>query len=356
MLGNLTDGENPTYWHYKVNTNITTIKLEEFIAMGKTQSDKYSAATGINIIEEKILIIVDFSQCNEEEHMSEGTYTIKMQLTGINETIEDFSSDELEFSIKKKRIFELENDESIIAGNDFVVSYSMQEAEGTESKYEGRKLSLVLTAPDDIPTDINLTTQNTIYYLNSKRQFIIPLGDMQKQSDVITMKICSNMFSSKSSEYNFDIALWVSATANAHAPMLGEKVDNSSIIVTTEEKLQPALKVTNMSKRIFHKDELNNNNSVTYKYMSATNCTVTVELQQKVGIAYQKITDKLNQVNGTTNHNMGVFNISATQDSNQLSFKLSSMTSAGTYRLVFKVNDEEGKKLLEIPYNFIVTE
>lgn len=356
MLANLTNENNVTYWYYKVNTEVSTIQLEEFLAMGKTQGENYSTIIGMDIIEERLLIIVDFSQCNAENYMSEDTYTIKMEFTGKDETMQDFSSSELEFVIKQRRRFILENEERAIAGEEFNISYFMEDTEGADSKYEGRKISLILTAPDNIPTDTNLTIGNNTYYLNSNKQFIIPVGDIQKTSDVITMEINSNMFWNESSQYEFNIELWISATANAEAPKLGEVVGNSNIIITAKKQLKPSLKVIDMEKRIVRRNELSNNNIIEYQYVSDTNCVVTIELQQKVGIAYQKITDKLNQVNNTTNHNLGVFNVNSIDGSNKVNFKLSSMTQSGTYRIVFKVNDNNGEQLLQIPYNFIIIE
>ena len=130
----------------------------------------------------------------------------------------------------------------------------------------------------------------------------------------------------------------------------------SNIVISSQAKISPSLKVTNIQDRIVHKNELSNTNIATYEYLPDTDCTVTVELQQKVGASYQKLTDRLNQVNGTTEHSFGVYSLNANKGNNDISFVLSSFTSSGTYRLVFKVNDSDGIQILQIPYNFIVTQ
>ena len=111
-----------------------------------------------------------------------------------------------------------------------------------------------------------------------------------------------------------------------------------------------------MGKRAIYKDDLSNTVNIDYDYIQASNRFVTVELQQKIGTGYQKITDKLNQVNNTTTHNLGAFNVTNINGKNQATIKLSSSTSIGTYRFLFRVYDENSNQLLEIPYNFMVVE
>ena len=84
------------------------------------------------------------------------------------------------------------------------------------------------------------------------------------------------------------------------------------------------------------------------------NTVVEIELQQKIGNAYQKLTNILNQVNNITEHNMGLFLITAREGQNYLNISLSSEIQPATYRFVIKVKDKNNKKLLEVPYNFIV--
>lgn len=352
ILENLTDSNNPTYWYYKINSEVSNIELNKFISMGKINSEYYSLPDGIDMIEEKLLLIIDFSQC-ENGFLDEDTYTVKMELIG-NNGVEDFSTDDLEFITKNKSEYALKSIDNVVIGNEFNIDYSINLTTGAESKYEGRKLSLVITAPDDVPSDMNLTVKDVTYYLNSKNQFIIPLGDIENPSESLSMKLFSNMLPDSKSEYEFEASLWISGTANSEAPKFGEIIGTQTFTATSDGIEKPSLKVTKLNKRIIHKSDLSKTFTAEYKYISANNCYVTVELQQKIGTAYQKVTDRLNQVNNTTQHNIGVFNISAVNGTNEIEFKLSSSTSNSTYRLVFKVYDESGTQLLEVPYNFIV--
>lgn len=352
VLENLTDDLNPTYWYYTVNTPVSSINLEQFVLMGKTGNENYNMPTNMDIINEKMLVIVDFSQCMS--HLSPNTYTVKLQLTGKSNDVEDFSSNELKFSIKNKNTFTLNEIANAKMGDNFKINYSMNLTQGADAKYQGRKASLVITAPDNIPSDTMLTVQNNVYNLNSEKQFIISLGDIKTQTSSLELNIFSNMQPNNETTYEFDVALWISATANADAPKLGELIINRKVNITTNNELNPSLKVIKMSSRIVKKDKLNEAYTINYKYIPDDNCNVTVELQQKIGTAYKKVTDKLSQVNGSTIHTMGEFTVNAVDGNNTLEFKLSSITEKATYRIVFKVTDGNGTKLLEVPYNFIL--
>ena len=352
ILENFTDEANPTYWYYSVNSAISTIKLEDFVAMGRTGSDNYNMPNDLDIIKEKLLVLDDFSQCSN--CLSSETYSIKLQLTGTTTDVEDFDSNELKFSLRNKNTFVLNEISNAKMGEKFNINYTMNLTQGADTKYGGRKASLVITAPDNIPSDTMLTIQNNVYNLNAEKQFIVSLGDIKTQTSSLEMNIFSNMQPDVETIYEFDIALWISATANADAPKLGELISAKKINITTNNELNPALKVTNISSRIIKKDELNQLYTLDYKYKPDVNCKVTVELQQKIGSAYKKVTDKLNQVNGSTAHTMGTFDINPDSGNNILEFRLSSITEKATYRIVFKVCDDAGTTILEVPYNFIV--
>ena len=354
ILANLTNMTESNYCYYNVTVPTTVVKLEEFTVMGSSGDLKYHPTTGETIIEEKILAIVDFSNCASSALLSEGTYSIKMESTGINSSIEGFASDELNFKTKVKRKFTFNHPDSIIANENFELSYSMIESAGDDSKYDGRSLALVLTADKNLPADAHVMVNSMEYYLNTKRQFIIPLKDMLTSSDKLELIIYSQLLPEKATNYSINIALWVSATANANAPLVGERVYNKDITLVSKGNQNSSLKPIKLDDRVIDSSKLARNHSLTYNYLKGDECYVTVELQKKSGIAYQKVTDKLNQVNDSINHTMGVFNISPDDGTNLVNFKLSSVTEPGTYRLVFKIYDKENKKIYDIPYNFII--
>lgn len=164
------------------------------------------------------------------------------------------------------------------------------------------------------------------------------------------------MLTNESCEYELEAKLWISATANSEAPKLGEIVGTKTFKLISNRIEAPSLKALKMNKRIIHKEDLTKTGTIEFKYIPSSDAKVTIELQHKIGTAYQKVTDRLNQVNNTTEHNMGVFNINAIDGNNEVKFKLSSATVDGTYRLVFKVMNSKGIQLLEVPYNFLVSD
>lgn len=351
VLMNVTDESNIGYWYYKFTTANNNVKLTDFISMGTVNNKNYVYKDTQDSIEEKYLIIVDFSQC--ETYLQNATHSIKMVFKGNN--VSDFNSKELEFITDTKRAFEITTDKDTANINeDLLVSYTTSSQNVADSKYLGRKLSLVITAPEELPLDSYLVQNDNNYYLNNNKQFIIPLKDVQSGDGEVSIKLVSNMFPKSITQYNLKLELWVSATANAHSPMLGEKVGEKQVTFTTLEIPQPALKVESMSKRKIKLNEINQTITLSFNYKSSTALSASIELQKKDGTGYQLITDKLSQVNGTTEHNKGVFTISVAEGINNVNFKLASTTETGTYRIVIKIYDSENKEILEVPYNFLI--
>lgn len=81
---------------------------------------------------------------------------------------------------------------------------------------------------------------------------------------------------------------------------------------------------------------------------------MTIELQKKIGNDYNTLPDKLISVNGNTINNNGVFGINLNNGDNDLSLKFLNDIGVGTYRLLFKVIDDKGNTIYEVPYGFII--
>ena len=387
---NITDQTNPQYWYYKFNESEDSIVLTDLISMGTTNTKNYEYKTTQDPIEERFLAIVDFSDCKQDLEI--GTYSVKMVFTGDN--VENFNSKNLEFNVVQKRTFEITSDKDSVNINEeltikyvttvpnVVASIANKDEENTninaneedgaitneenstsendtlvDSKYIGRKIALVLKAPENIPLDTHITQNGTTYYLNTNRQFIIPLKEVQNEEGTISIKLLSNMLPKQKTEYSFNAELWVSSTANAITPLMGEKVAEKQIQFNTIEQPNPSLKITNMANRKITKNELSNQNTITFNCEGiTTDLTATVELQKKEGTGYQIVTDKLSQVNGITEHNKGAFSIDIANGENTAIFKLATSTEVGTYRIVVKVYDSNNNVLLEVPYGLLVIE
>ncbi len=349
---NKVEQDMPSYWYYKVENNLTKeIEFSNFIRMGTTDTKDYTYLTGANEIEEIFLVLVDFSQCTEV--MAEGTYSLSLMFDAIS--TDNFSSKQLQFEIKNKRTFSLTASSSeMIFGQDVEINYLTEKTAGVESKYMSRKLALVISAPDNIPLDTHLVYNKTKYYLNSNRQFILPLGDVQSEGGSIKFSIFSELLPKISNNYLFNISLYVSATSNAEAPLFGEKVSETTITFKNQKQPQPAFKVEKSTFRTISKEKLNEIHTIDFQYLPDEDCNVFVELQQKIGSGYQKVTDKLTQVNGSTSHTMGVYSVSTMEGSNKIPFKLAPTTETGTYRLLFTIKNSNEQVISVIPYSFVI--
>ena len=352
-LANITESSSPKYYYYIADGVKSIIDFSDFTKMGTTSTKDYEYYTESDTIKEKLLLIVDFSK-SETGYIEEGTYNLKMIME--SDTIDDYVSKELTFIATSLREFSISSEDNTEFDTDFNVDYNITSVLGSESKYEGRKASIVITMPNTIPADSHILVNGNNYYLNSDKQFIIPLGDIQEITSSVTMKFLSDMLPTMGANYNCNIALWLSATANGAKPILGEKVAEKSMTLKAKKILTPSLKITGMNKRLIHKSELNQNVILNYNYAKDTNCKVTIELMQKVGSGYQKITDKLSSVNNVTTHNMGVFTLTPSNGNNSITLKLSSSTEVGTYRFMIRVSDTIGNEIINIPFNFLVVE
>lgn len=348
-LVNLTENSNVKYYYYKVDNKISELDLTNFIMMGKTNTN-YEYPTIDKFIDEKLLIIMDFSKCTE---YLESETNIKLIMSG--DLVDDVCSKELKFTTHSKREFELlVNSSNVNVGENIQINYNLSTINASESNYLGRKLALVIKMPTDIPIDSYIISNNIKYNLNSNKEFIIPLTEVQNGSGQVELSLNTNMDFITESIYECKIELWVSATSNAQAPKLGEKLAESIINFKYSGKLNPSLKITNLENRAIRKSDIQNVNQLVFEMKNSTETIVEIELQQKIGTAYQKLTNVLNQVNNITEHNMGVFSINAIEGNNTVNINLSPAIESGTYRFVIKVKDKMNNKLLEVPYNFVV--
>lgn len=345
--------EKPTYWYYKIDSlDISEIPLTAFYKMGTTGT-KYTTPSSADTKEEQFIIIVDFNDC--DTYLPESTYNIKLTFEG---SAGSFDSTSLYYVIKEKRSFSLKSQTTTVdIGDKVQIEYLLGEISGIESNYLGKKMSLVVTVPSNLPKDSYILVDDTDrYYLNMDREFIIPLSEVSNGSGKINLKLFSNMLPASSSNYTLKFQLWVSSTANASTPKLGEKKYEMEIIFNNNGKLLPSLRVESMLNRLVEIKNIHESNELIFNYIDASNCYATIELHQKVGNGYQKLTNILNQVNGSTIHDRGVFDIDSFTGLNVVDFRISSSAQIGTYRLVLKVMDKDGNELISTPYNFIILE
>ena len=353
VLVNIRGDLAPTYWYYKVNSAVTEIDFTVFKQMGKTEEISYTKSNDDSIINEKFIIAVDFGECTS--YMTRNTHTIKLQFTGENDA--EFNSTVLNFVTTAKREFTFTTSaQETMVNTNFSVTYTLGSISGVETKYMGKKMTLVIEAPNTLPKDSTIVVGTDKYIMNSEKEFIIPLEELQTGTKSITMKLVSDMLPNNETEYDLNIGLWVSLTANEKQPKAGEKIAEKSLTIKTNKTINPALKVLEMGNRLVELSNVQDINNVRFYYKPDTGCTLKVELQKKSGNGYQKVTDVLSEFGGVSTHSAGVFNVSPIDGRNKMNFALAMTTNKGTYRLLFKVVDSNGNIILEVPYNLLVIE
>ncbi len=339
----------PTYWYYKVTEATNIIPISKFKKMGYTNTN-YTHLIGEDPIEQIYMVLVDFKYVDNNP-----TSNYKVYLELESSTIDNVLSQELAVKLENNRTFSLaSSSNSVNFGENFTLSYSMAGSLGIESNYFGRKMAYVIKTNDNVPIDTYILVNDEKYYLNKDNQFIIPLGDVIGENKNITLSFNSDM-NSNLANFNFNVDLMISTTANGDAPLAGEVVASKTVTLNNSNKISmPSFKITDISKRIISKTDLKEEQTITFDYLKVANMKVYVELQQKIGSGYQRVTTQLNSVNGVTTHKMGVFEINAINGSNNMNFKLANVTECGTYRLLFTIKDSNGKVIYEIPYAIIV--
>lgn len=364
LLADVTNIANPGYWYYKLDGTETEAAFTEMSAVGTLGTKNYVPPTGNDLYSERLLLVVDFSECGQ--FPAAGVYTVGMTIGG-SEGIEDIKTG-LTFVTEEKRSFALSGEDTASVNADYALTYTTEGPGCAESNYDGRRLSLVITpeSGSELPEDACLQIGNTKYYRNEKNQFILPLeqiktglsenGDAAKTQEIITMRLSSADVPKEGGSYSLRMELWASATNNGSGPLLGEKTAEKMVVFSAQSVPQPAWKVTGMTPRLLHRKDLGRDVSVSCQSAALDACIVTVELQQKQAAGYVTRTDVMSSVNGSTVHSSGVFTLN-NPGSGQVKFRLSSSTTeTGTYRLLFRVKAADGSPLLEIPYNFIVAD
>ncbi len=338
-----------TYWYHSITTTgQKEISLENFYQMGTTATN-YTRNQETNSVNEQFIIIADFEKCTT--YLENKEHTINLVYEG--DSALDYESTTLKFTTTAKRNFEITSvTTNAIVDTDFNINCTIGDVSGVETKYLGKKLALVLSAPSNMPSDAYITDGTTEYYMNSERKYIIPLNEIQNETKSITAKVCSKMWPKTATTYILNVELWISDTSDGENPFWGECMDAKTINLNTVVKPEPALKVQSMTKRIVK--DLSVENNITFNYKKINGCKVTLELQRKVGNGYQKMTNVLSEVNGVTKHTQGVFDLNPTNGINTIPISLSVVAERGTYRLVFKVTDSSSNMLIEIPYNFMI--
>lgn len=300
------------------------------------------------MFDEQLLFVFDLPDDNVIKYSD-----AKVTLTVAAKDQADIES-VLTFTTSDKRTFTAFFDtDSAMLGSEFQFRYTVNNAEN-DSRYKDRTLALVVGGTD-LPAEAKLTVGDTTYTRNSSGMFVIPLGKAQDAgtfSKTLSLQ-ADSLENGESCELT--AKLWVSATAVAEKPLMGDCVVNGLKITFTAEK-EPSLEVDSMSQRVVDPEELKQNISLSYGTKDIpAGATVTLEVQKKVtSSSYSTDSVYIENVNGNMDSTLGVFTIPS--EGGNLTLRFSSSLEAGNYRILFKVTDSSGNVLLEVPYRFVVVD
>lgn len=346
-----TDRTSPKYYNYVLDGNTKTIPLTEFTSLDTGNYSNPTDPEGQLIIkEETLLFIVDFPDVQEQSK--------KITLTrnaSENSGVSDLEQS-LNYSVSDKRTFNLTvPEESVSLNQEFSISYNNTAPSTTDNYFNNRKMALVISAKDGsaLPVDTRLVLGDQTYYLNAQNQFIIPLGSLSIADSISDSQKIRILSETLALEYTLKAELYVSATANDSQPMKGDLTAVKEFTIIPS--IQPAFKVTGLSKRLFVLGEDEVKADLSYEIQNIEGCKVFVEVQKKSGVSgsgYATDDFYLASLNGTsaTSTKMDITNM--INDTGKLELVFQEL-GKGTYRILFTIQ-KDGTDLYTVPYNFLV--
>ena len=341
------------YYYYKVaNVSTKSIALSEFIENG--ENEKYVDSTFSELVDEKYLFIVELPKENQSTGAMQVILTrnsADSKIAAINQTATFTStvprSSELNYETDAGSLDEATVESTI------KISYINENAIGTDTRYENKKVALIIRSIDGILSQDTKISDGTNEYLqNGNNHFIIPLGDIDKNEE-INLSLISKSLSENELSLNLKCELWASESSNN--PCMGEKIAETESIELASIEL-PAVKIS-MDKKAYTTDEFSGNLEIDYEVIDFEDYSVTLEIQKKVSSnSYVTQTNLLTIVNGNSENTDGVFDIELNSNGSiDLEFVEGFNEQIGTYRILLKVSDESGNEF-KVPCNFMIEE
>lgn len=339
-----TDSVSIEYYYYKVNSEIKVIDLTSFVKMG-TNNVYYKNPTGSTIINENLMFIIDFADAN----------SIFSNSITLNRILQDDSVNvnSMDFETIKQREFALStNTPNVLIEEEVSLYYSVSELSVSDSKFNGNKMSLVISASQDsyVPADAYIKHDGKTYYANGNGEFIIPLGDTQADGSYnLTFSFYSTTVLNNNGTVKLSACIW--SSTNNLKPFAGIKLTTDQVI-TVSTKAETAFNVARITNRFLTKEDLKQ--PITLSYITNGLTRLTIEIHQKISNGFTLISTGINSIDGDTTHSGGVFDISAQNAS--ITIKFNEMLEVGSYRLVFRLYDETKQEVENVSFGIVIVE
>lgn len=243
-------------------------------------------------------------------------------------------------NIKKEALFEVVvNNTEISDGKTATVDCNYTASDGAASVWNDRNTTLVLTAPETVPSDLTLTADvdgsKTRYSMNASKQFIIPLGGLGGKNAKLTLN--SDLFGSTEETFEFTAKWYVSQSSADKAPLNGylANSDTVSIGFTCKKDSVPSLRIDGTQ----HLSHAGETLEVTVNFAGiSTEGTITAYLQGKSDGKYIDTGAKIT-IENSCNQKAITFNMGQMEK--------------GSYRVLVIVQ-VSGANILHVPYYFVI--
>lgn len=300
------------YWYMKVGEGgQATFALSDFTKMGGG-AYSYNAAN----VKQQYRFVVDFSQAD----MGAATQDITLTYSQTNDNAQQLTT--------SARLTTTTKDSFGLQWTDSTLTVT---APAQTDRWSGRQLVAVLQAGESIPADAKLTAvvdgNTSIYTLNARRQFVVPLSWAQTQA--VSLSLSSDL-AAAAGEHSLTASLFVGVNGQK---LLTTDATAQPGTLTVPADTAPALKLTGTQHVYTTQDTAL---VLTVEMKNTDGCTVSAEISEKTAGGYKGPYLSVDQVNEGVN-----------------SFSLGTIHDAGTYRLLVTVT-KDSKTLLQVPYYFIV--
>ncbi len=332
--------DGTTYWYYKIDSPTDTINLINFIQMGGTTNfaPDVSGSTAKTITYQ---FIVDFSKVTENYLTQNLSISLKLDadtLTYKAPNIPEAGMMHISLTLEEKADFNLSlketNKETATIGCTYTAST------GAASIWNGKKMALIISAPENVPADLTLTViigdKTVTYPMSANRQFIIPLGNIGSNDVKITIN--SNLFKAIVTDYNFTAKWYISSSGADSSPLNGKLLKTCDFTLSAEKDIVPSIRIDG-TKRICHTFDTITV-TVNYKGIPA-DATIRAYLQGKDPRSGKYVNSGLD-IEIPTNEGA----------SKEISFNTGQMDN-GSYR-IYVVVELNGKNICEVPYYFVI--
>jgi len=343
------DRNTGTYWSANAG-NQSSISLDSFTQMG-TSNTKYSVESG----DLDLQFIVDFSDGNSLNDASLNSsllikkkekVTIESDGAGSSKEIENKAPDltALELNAQLTQTsFALTTDTQSSTALNLTVNGA-----SAATKWEGRKLSLVLTPshevtlPDDAYIRATGITIATVHP-NPEGNIIIPLGTYEdlvdNNSQQIKLELRSGMFPQGEKTYSMTAKLYVSDSATGKSPMSSSCYEAANDLSFSNSKSQIGVKISvTDDQRLFENGE---------------NSTIEVQVDTESASLAEGHTLTVSLYRRYQDGTYGNTGVRPTHESNTNSYTFSLAGTNGSYCIIATVSLTDGFVVAQDNYYFI---